>query len=121
MRWPSRHRRSATLSPLALTPPVLLIVRRLAGIKSEASGVVRAARPSYDALAHRRAFGERVRALRQEQGWTQERLAEQCGLDRSYVAGIESGARNPTLDVIWKVATGLAVPAARLFEPEHDA
>ena len=74
------------------------------------------ARPTYEQRAHRRAFGDRVQTLRHEHNWTQERLAERAELHRSYVAGIESGARNPTLDVIVKLAHAFHVSPAALFE-----
>lgn len=65
---------------------------------------------------HRRAFGERLRALRQDQGWvSQEAFAHHVGLDRTYVSGIERGRRNPTLDVIVRFARGLDVPPATLL------
>lgn len=70
---------------------------------------------SYEQRAHRRAFGESVARLRQERGWTQEDLAERADLHRSYLAAIETGSRNPTLDVIVKLAHGLHVPVAQLF------
>ena len=54
--------------------------------------------------------------LRQAREWTQEQLAESSGLDRSYIAGIETGARNASLDVIVKLASGLGVTPAELFE-----
>jgi transcriptional regulator with XRE-family HTH domain len=46
---------------------------------------------------------------------TQEQLANLTHLDRSYLVGIEGGTRNPTLDVILKVARGLGVPPGELF------
>lgn len=65
---------------------------------------------------HRRAFGERLRELRQERGWTsQEAFAHHVGLDRTYISGLERGSRNPTLDVIVKVAHALAVTPAELL------
>lgn len=70
---------------------------------------------TYEQRAHRRAFGEAVRRLRQEKGWTQEDLAEHADLHRSYVAAIETGHRNPTLDVITKIAAGLRVEIKDLF------
>jgi transcriptional regulator with XRE-family HTH domain len=48
-----------------------------------------------------------VKQLREEKGWTQEGLAERSGLDRSYVAGIESGLRNPSIKALAKLAKGL--------------
>lgn len=46
---------------------------------------------------------------------TQESLADNSGLDRSYIGGVERGERNPTLSVIEKIAAGLGVPVAQLF------
>ena len=43
------------------------------------------------------ALGWRVRQLREARRWTQETLAERADLDRSYVAGIEAGLRNPSV------------------------
>lgn len=76
----------------------------------------RANRLTFEAAAHRRRFGDRVRQLRREREWTQERLAETAALDRSYLADIEAGRRNPTLDVIHRLAEGLQVEAADLFK-----
>lgn len=65
---------------------------------------------------HRRAFGDRLRELRVEKGWTsQESFGNDVGIDRTYVSGMETGARNPTLDVIVKVARGLGVQPAELL------
>lgn len=64
----------------------------------------------------RRAFGERVRELRKAAGWdSQEALAHHLGIDRTYLSGIERGARNPTLEVIVKLAHGLDVAPAELL------
>ncbi|WP_432477203.1 helix-turn-helix transcriptional regulator [Nocardioides sp. GXQ0305] len=72
-------------------------------------------RLSFQATAHRRAFGDQVRRLRSEAGWTQEQLAERAGVHRSYLAAVEVGGRNPTLDVIVKLANALHVPVRDLF------
>lgn len=69
----------------------------------------------YEEVAHRRAFGERVRRLRVQREWTQEEMAERASIHRSYLASIESGSRNPSLDTIVKLANGLHVPVADLF------
>lgn len=70
---------------------------------------------TYEQRAHRRAFGESVRQQRGKRGWTQEDLAEHADIHRSYVAALESGQRNPTLDVIVKIASGLHISVADLF------
>jgi transcriptional regulator with XRE-family HTH domain len=62
-------------------------------------------------------LARRVQALRQERGWTQETLAEHADIDRSYLAGIETAARNPSLKVLERIAQGLGVPLADLFTP----
>ncbi|MXN62240.1 helix-turn-helix domain-containing protein [Bacillus sp. BGMRC0062] len=66
--------------------------------------------------AHRIAFGDRLRELRREHGWeSQEAFAHHVGLDRTYISGLERGRRNPTLDVIVKLADSLDVRPAELL------
>jgi transcriptional regulator with XRE-family HTH domain len=77
-------------------------------------------RPPFEQRVHRRAFGDRVSKLRRDRGWTQEQLAERADLHRSYVAGLESGARNPTLDVIVRLADALQVAPSGLFDQEES-
>ena len=48
-------------------------------------------------------------------GWSQEDFAHRESLDRTYVSGIERGQRNPTLDIIYRLAQTLDVPATDLF------
>lgn len=61
-------------------------------------------------------LGRRVKALRDEKGWSQERLAEAAEMDRSYLAGIEVGSRNPSVKALERVALALSVPIGALFE-----
>ena len=51
-----------------------------------------------------RQFGRAVRDQRMKKGLTQQQLADACGLDISYIGGIERGQRNPTLGVIHSIA-----------------
>jgi len=59
-------------------------------------------------------FGERVRRLRKEQDWSQEDLALECDLDRTYVGGIERGERNVALRNIKRIADALEISIAEL-------
>ncbi|WFQ79569.1 helix-turn-helix transcriptional regulator [Xenorhabdus sp. SF857] len=61
-------------------------------------------------------FGQRIRYLRREAGMSQEAFADKCGLDRTYVSGIERGVRNPTLEIIYVIANGLQIELSELFD-----
>lgn len=63
-----------------------------------------------------RAFGRRVRALRNSRGMTQEDLADEAGLHRTYLGGIERGTRNPSLLNIHRLALALGAEPKSLFE-----
>lgn len=54
-----------------------------------------------------RMFGERVRARRNELGWSQEAAADACGVHWTFLGQVERGQRNLTLHNILKVAHGL--------------
>ena len=49
-------------------------------------------------------------------GWSQERLAERADMDRSYIAGIEVGARNPSLKALERLAAALSIQLCELFK-----
>jgi transcriptional regulator with XRE-family HTH domain len=58
----------------------------------------------------------RIRALRAARGWSQERLAEEAGIHRTYLGGIETARRNPSLRNLIRLARALGVPIVGLFE-----
>ena len=60
-------------------------------------------------------FGLRLRELRKEQGYSQERFAAACGLDRTYIGGIERGERNVALRNIESIAQTLGISLAELM------
>jgi len=60
------------------------------------------------------AYGSAIRELRISRGLSQERLADECGMDRTYVSGIERGERNPSLTNILKIAEALGVRVSEL-------
>lgn len=71
-------------------------------------------------IAHRHArelVAVNVQALRLASGQSQEKLAEACGLHRTYVSHVERQLANVTIDNVQRLADELGVPIARLFEP----
>ncbi len=61
-------------------------------------------------------FAGNVARIRERRGLTQEQLGWAAGLHQTAIARIESGERKPTLDTIFKLAAGLDIPPAALFE-----
>lgn len=64
----------------------------------------------------RRRLGRNVQHERRQKGWSQEELAEQAGLHRTYVSGVERGIRNPTITIVEKLAQALSVSMAALLD-----
>ena len=62
-----------------------------------------------------KAFGKRVAELRKNAGYSQERFAFKCGVDRTYVGVVEHGEKSPTLNTIEKIANALDIPMSELF------
>jgi transcriptional regulator with XRE-family HTH domain len=60
-------------------------------------------------------FGKALRKRRNKLGVSQEEFADLCGLDRTYIGGIERGERNVALINIEKIALALKLPLTQLF------
>lgn len=58
-----------------------------------------------------------MRLKRVEKGWSQERLAQECELDRTYVSAVERSRWNVSLSNIERFAQALGVEAWRLLKP----
>lgn len=62
-------------------------------------------------------LGKKIRELRQAKGLSQESFADEAGLDRTYMGGVERGERNlATLNLI-RIAAALNVDVGELFPP----
>lgn len=61
-------------------------------------------------------FGDKIKKLRLERGLSQEGLANEANLDRTYIPGIEKGERNVSITVIEKLAIALKVSIKDLFD-----
>jgi transcriptional regulator with XRE-family HTH domain len=63
-----------------------------------------------------RELAVRIRQLRHERGWSQEKLAEEAGMHRTYLGGIEVARRNPSLRNLIRIARALGIPVKTLFD-----
>ncbi len=62
-----------------------------------------------------KALGQTLRAERSSRRWSQERLAELAGLDRSFVSELERGAASPSLQTLEKLAQALELRPSQLI------
>lgn len=60
--------------------------------------------------------GQRIREIRNTQGLSQEKLALKADIDRTYLAGVEQGKRNPSLKSLEKIVVALDVRFEELFK-----
>jgi transcriptional regulator with XRE-family HTH domain len=73
----------------------------------------------------RQAFAANLRRLRHAKGISQEDLAYEAGVNRTYISKLEKGASYPGLEIIAKLATVLEVEPAELIrlpapQPTHS-
>lgn len=61
-------------------------------------------------------FGERIKELRKQHNISQEKFALQIEMDRTYLASVESGKRNISLENIKKIADGFGISLEELFK-----
>ena len=64
----------------------------------------------------RKVVGLNVKQLRTALGLSQEELAFEIDVHRTYVSGVERGVRNPTVTVLAKIARGLKVTPEQLLK-----
>lgn len=65
-----------------------------------------------------RRVADNLRAIRNARGFTLDELATRCGVSRGTLSQIETCRTNPTLAVLWKIASGLDVPFSTLLGEE---
>jgi transcriptional regulator with XRE-family HTH domain len=73
-----------------------------------------------DPLITRQKLGRRVRELRKGKGWSQERLAREGGLGRSFTGAIERGEKDIRIRTLCKLADILEVSLSQLFRGTDD-
>ena len=61
-------------------------------------------------------LGDELRKAREAAGFTQERLAFEAELDRTYISQLENNKKSPTLDVLFRICQALGIRASELIE-----
>ena len=70
-------------------------------------------------MDNKKLLGKRIKELRKNAGYTQEKLAELIDIETSSLSGIESGRHFPSLPTIEKIAIKLNVELKALFDFNH--
>jgi transcriptional regulator with XRE-family HTH domain len=69
-----------------------------------------------DSTAAKKDLGRRVRALRKKRKWSQEDLAYESGLARSFTGAIERGEKDVRLSTLVKLANTFKIPVSQLLK-----
>ena len=64
----------------------------------------------------RQRLASNLRRLRHEKGWSQEEYAHRADIHRTYISDLERCARNPTIEIIEKLAQPFKVSAGSLLD-----
>jgi transcriptional regulator with XRE-family HTH domain len=67
-----------------------------------------------------RLLAAQIKTRRLSKGWSQEQLAERASIQRSYIADLERGGRNPSVRTLVKIANALSISVANLFIAEKE-
>jgi transcriptional regulator with XRE-family HTH domain len=65
-------------------------------------------------------FGVIIRRLRIEKGISQERLALDADIDRTYISDIEKGVRNVSIEMVERLAIFFQIPVSELFKKVEE-
>lgn len=66
-------------------------------------------------------FGQKVKSLREEKGFSIEYLANISDVDRNYISDIEKGLRNPSITIIEKIVHALDIDLGEFFNDRRFA
>lgn len=61
-------------------------------------------------------LGMRIKFLRKQRKWSQEDLAFYANVNKNYICDLENGRRNPSLDILERIAVGLGISLEELFK-----
>ena len=65
-------------------------------------------------------LGRRIRSLRNDKGWTQEKLGVESGISYKFIGEIERGLQNPSFETLVKIAAALLVALPDLVSFEQE-
>jgi transcriptional regulator with XRE-family HTH domain len=68
----------------------------------------------------REVFARNLRRLREKKKLSQEALAHEAGVDRTYISALERSVYAATIDMVEKLATVLEVEPARMLDPRSE-
>jgi transcriptional regulator with XRE-family HTH domain len=63
-----------------------------------------------------RRLAAKVRERRRARGWSQEQLADEAGLHRTYISQVERATKNPTIEAVEKIANALGASMGELLD-----
>ncbi len=61
-------------------------------------------------------FGMRLKYLREQKGWSQEKLSLESGINKNYISDLENGRRNPTLVIMDRLSIALGITLSELLK-----
>ena len=61
-------------------------------------------------------LGMRIKFLRQQLRWSQEDLALNANVNKNYISDLENGRRNPSLEILERIAVAFNITLAELFK-----
>ena len=61
-------------------------------------------------------LGMRIKFLRSERHWSQEDLALEANVNKNYICDLENGRRNPSLEILEKIAVAFGISLSELFK-----
>lgn len=67
-------------------------------------------------MNHRQTIGKNIELARTVLGWSQTRLAEQVGVEQTYVSKLEKGKVNVSIDTLERFSIALRKPLAYFFQ-----
>ena len=66
-------------------------------------------------MTAREQLGMRIKYLRSQQNWSQEDLALEAEINKNYLSDLENGRRNPSLEILERIATAFNISLSELF------